>query len=221
MDSQLLKMLVCPRCREPLAFKEELGLICRKCRRAYPIRNGIPVLLEEEAYPLNQGGKEVSGENRRLAVFKVIEGKNIGEVIKLPLGTCKAIGRSLDDLNKTQVFNVDFTMSLDDFTKKLILNYASQQSGEKASDKASSEDKASSAQNLGSFKRLPDLVLNDPAISRLHAMLFHDTKGAGVLDLVSKNGTFVNGEEVESRNLNPGDKLEVGSSKFEFSYQNA
>lgn len=216
MDLEFLDILVCPRCREKLVLKkEESGLLCKKCRRIYPIENGVPILLEEEAYPIDKGEKKMSGENRRLAIFEVIEGKDVGQLIKLPLGTCKAIGRSLDDLNQTQVFNVDFTMSLDDFTKKLILNYASQNRQAPAT-KSSAEE---SAANLGSFKRLPDLVLSDPAISRLHAMLFHDPKGAGVLDLVSKNGTFVNSKEVESQNLAEGDVVEVGSTKLRFSFR--
>jgi pSer/pThr/pTyr-binding forkhead associated (FHA) protein len=50
-------------------------------------------------------------------------------------------------------------------------------------------------------------------------MMFHDVNGAGILDLVSKNGTYVNGEEVESKSLQDGDLVEVGSSKLVFSYK--
>jgi uncharacterized protein YbaR (Trm112 family) len=42
--------LVCPVCKEPLTLNaEKEGLACRKCRRIYPIRDGIPVLLVDEA----------------------------------------------------------------------------------------------------------------------------------------------------------------------------
>jgi hypothetical protein len=180
----------------------------------YPVQNDIPVMLEDEAFPIREGGELMAAGKRKMAVFEIAEGKNKGQVVKLPMGTCKAIGRSLDDLNKTQAFNMDFAMTLDDLTKKLIMNYIA-----KSSPNEKSSEKESSGSNIGSFKRLPDLILDDPAISRLHAMLFHDNKGAGILDLVSKNGTYVNGEEVESKTLQDGDLVEVGGSKLVFSYK--
>ena len=50
MDAKLLDFLVCPVCKGPLVFKKEAQeLVCKPCRLAYPIRDGIPVMLEEEA----------------------------------------------------------------------------------------------------------------------------------------------------------------------------
>ncbi|MGQ9685063.1 MAG: Trm112 family protein [Thiobacillaceae bacterium] len=50
MDPKLLEILVCPLCKGPLVYKKEAQeLICKACRLAYPIRDGIPVMLEEEA----------------------------------------------------------------------------------------------------------------------------------------------------------------------------
>jgi len=46
----LLDILVCPVCKKPLALKAEgQSLKCAVCRRAYPIRDGIPILLVDEA----------------------------------------------------------------------------------------------------------------------------------------------------------------------------
>jgi uncharacterized protein YbaR (Trm112 family) len=54
MDSKLLDILVCPSCKGKLYFdKEAAELICRIDRLAYPIRDGIPVMLEEEARRLS------------------------------------------------------------------------------------------------------------------------------------------------------------------------
>jgi uncharacterized protein YbaR (Trm112 family) len=53
MDKKLLDILVCPVTKGPLQYdraREEL--ISRSARLAYPIRDGIPVLIEEEARPL-------------------------------------------------------------------------------------------------------------------------------------------------------------------------
>ena len=53
MDKKLLDILVCPVCKGPLAYmKQEQELICYACRLAYPIRDDIPVMLEEEARQL-------------------------------------------------------------------------------------------------------------------------------------------------------------------------
>ena len=49
VDSDLLQVLACPVCRKPLVLLGELGLKCNECKRLYPIRNGIPILLEPEA----------------------------------------------------------------------------------------------------------------------------------------------------------------------------
>jgi len=50
MDKKLLDILVCPICKGPLIHKmENEELICRFDRLAYPIREGIPVMLQNEA----------------------------------------------------------------------------------------------------------------------------------------------------------------------------
>lgn len=53
MDKRLLDILVCPLCKGPLYYdKSAQELICRGDRLAYPIRDDIPVMLEEEARTL-------------------------------------------------------------------------------------------------------------------------------------------------------------------------
>lgn len=50
MDKKLLDILVCPICKGKLIYKkEQKELICKADRLAYPIRDDIPVMLEEEA----------------------------------------------------------------------------------------------------------------------------------------------------------------------------
>ena len=54
MDTKLLEILVCPICKGPLDYKKvEQELICKPCRLAYPIKDDIPVMLEEEARKLS------------------------------------------------------------------------------------------------------------------------------------------------------------------------
>ncbi|MEN8108323.1 MAG: Trm112 family protein [Pseudomonadota bacterium] len=50
MDKKLLDILACPVCKGPLVYHEaEDELICKVDRLAYPVRDDIPVMLEEEA----------------------------------------------------------------------------------------------------------------------------------------------------------------------------
>jgi len=54
MDNKLLELLVCPVTKGPLDFdRERQELLSRSARLAYPVRNGIPILLENEARPLS------------------------------------------------------------------------------------------------------------------------------------------------------------------------
>jgi uncharacterized protein YbaR (Trm112 family) len=55
MDNRLLEMLVCPVCKGPLEHRRNATdpkareLLCRADRLAFPVRDGIPVMLESEA----------------------------------------------------------------------------------------------------------------------------------------------------------------------------
>ena len=53
MDPKLLELLVCPVTKGPLVYdRDRQELISKSARLAYPIRDGIPVMLEEEARKL-------------------------------------------------------------------------------------------------------------------------------------------------------------------------
>ncbi len=59
MDSKLLEILVCPVTKGPLIYdREKQELVSKSARLAYPIRDGIPVMLEEEARKLEPGEYE-------------------------------------------------------------------------------------------------------------------------------------------------------------------
>ena len=48
IDEELKAILACPACKGDLLF-EETRTICQACKKAYPIRDGIPVMLISEA----------------------------------------------------------------------------------------------------------------------------------------------------------------------------
>lgn len=53
LPSQLLALLVCPRCKGPLRYEEAASsLVCSACALRYPVRDGIPVMLPDEATAL-------------------------------------------------------------------------------------------------------------------------------------------------------------------------
>ncbi len=52
LDESLLEVLVCPKCRGELEYREEeAALLCHACRLHYNIEDGIPVMLIDEAEP--------------------------------------------------------------------------------------------------------------------------------------------------------------------------
>lgn len=54
ISKELLDILACPKCKGEIRLSEtEDSLICDKCRLVYEIRDGIPIMLIEEAKPLS------------------------------------------------------------------------------------------------------------------------------------------------------------------------
>lgn len=64
LDHRLLELLVCPICKGPLELLRGTGqaasgeLACKTDRLAFPVRDGIPVMLEHEARTLDAGATE-------------------------------------------------------------------------------------------------------------------------------------------------------------------
>jgi uncharacterized protein YbaR (Trm112 family) len=53
----LLEILICPACHGDIkALHEDAGLECSECGRIYPVRDGIPVMLVDQASPPTRGG---------------------------------------------------------------------------------------------------------------------------------------------------------------------
>jgi uncharacterized protein len=50
LDARLLDILACPLCKSPLRYAQpDAVLVCRADRLAFPVRDGVPVMLENEA----------------------------------------------------------------------------------------------------------------------------------------------------------------------------
>jgi len=54
IDKELLDILACPACKSDVVLESAAGeekLVCTKCKRKYPVRDGIPIMLIDEAEP--------------------------------------------------------------------------------------------------------------------------------------------------------------------------
>ncbi len=50
LSRDLLKILVCPRCKNPVDYREQEGvLICTSCKLKYVVRDDIPIMMQDEA----------------------------------------------------------------------------------------------------------------------------------------------------------------------------
>ena len=62
-----------------------------------------------------------------------------------------------------------------------------------------------------------DVILRDPATSGHHARLERRGEAFWVVDLGSTNGTFVNGESIQEKQLDHGDRVTIGQNSIHFS----
>lgn len=207
----LLDLIVCPRCQGRLS--EEAGgqrLECSACHVLYPVRDHVPHLVLDEAIDLRSGEKSISKTEGQAAVkFREKQAQSAPRSFYLENGTCKVIGRPPQDPNRTVVMHIDMPLVLDENIKEIIHQYIRKQFSQ-------SDVQSAKNRELGRFRRTADVMLDDASTSRLHAMIFFDGHVVGILDLVSKNGTFVNGQEIESRVLKIGDVVEIGDTKIVF-----
>lgn len=205
IQPRLLSFAVCPRCCGELRDDGGFRLNCSACRLSYPIRDNVPHLVIDEATDLRTGGRGGTVAPDKAVRFCEKRQGMAARSFYLEHGTCKVIGRPSGDTNKTAIMNMDMLLVLDEGTKGIVQQYIRKQFGSVA-DVTTGE--------TGHFRRSSDVVIEDSSVSRLHAIVFYDGIKVGVLDLVSKNGTFINGREVESHILKTGDVIEIGDTKL-------
>ncbi len=58
LSKELIEILACPRCKGGvILLDDETGFVCDSCRLVYPVRDGIPVMLADEAEIIGESGK--------------------------------------------------------------------------------------------------------------------------------------------------------------------
>ncbi len=200
MEKELLDILACPKCKLKLMHDSiHHYLVCQSCKVKYPFKQTVPLLSLSEAIDKRSGLQvigTISGK-QPIVKFRVIQGQDQGLCFEVERGTCRIISRVSYATDRTMVSDVDTAIDLDTSTRQLVDRYVI--------------NHLSGGENgLRSFRRLSDIGLTDKKLSKTHAMLFFDTVGIAILDLVSKNGTFINGTEVESAILSVKDTIQMG-----------
>lgn len=204
LQPQLLELIVCPHCKQKLQ-EIEAGqfLLCSSCKARYPVHHGVPVLLMDRSLRESYRFRDQSQlKDAPKAHFRVKSGRDAGLTFEVGYGNCRALARAEEGVEHTRVLGVDLALALDDELKRLVMDYVRKQYRKS---------------ELNDFVRVADVIMHDQALSRLHCMLFADRAGSvGLLDFVSKNGTYINSQEVESALLQPGDEITVGATTFVF-----
>lgn len=207
LKKELFECLACPSCAGQIVETKERVLVCPACLLGFRVYEGVPDLSLERAISLRKTALK-ENESRR-AIFQIVVGLKHAP-LELRPGHCVILGRFLLGDNQTDATIVArhrSTGEIDPHTLKLIEKYLTRG---KDKDVLLRETLSSVPGLLGDFKRDADYLLDDSIISRRHALLYYDEKGLWVVDLVSKNGTYVNGKEIEHAKLRHNDILSLG-----------
>lgn len=216
-----LDSFVCPNCQSSrlLPTKEKI-IICQGCLTGYKMIGDVPDFRIEKSISFK---KKIAEQKKGVnAVLTVMIGEDKNQSFDVKLGHCVVIGRKstritdesaeMTMVGRPEDFQQQAFASLDPTTHQLIERYLSRTSGQDNMRKdavAQTKDRL-----LGSFVRDPDFTLGENSVSRSHAVVYQDETGVHLLDLVSKNGTYVNGCEIETSRLKDGDVVSLGTASL-------
>ena len=142
---------------------------------------------------------------RKRALITVVEGPNQGDTMSIEEGSCRLVGRHLSE-SETALIDRDGNRILDGQANTIVQEHLQ----EKAPTMS-----PSAPPSPASFERAPDIIFSDNSISRAHAMVFFDNSGIGIIDLASTNGTQINGQNVNSRQIQSGDSILIGKTTLQ------
>lgn len=213
---ECLSALACPTCNGRLLLTQERVLFCASCLMGYPLSGDVPDFRATQSIDFKKlaaGSKPVKS-----AVLSVQPGKSLKERIELARGHCVVVGRSLRQDPDSDITYVGFgdggVIQLNEQLRQLVEKFLSLPASASQDGKLAHHDTIMPVhplQSFGSFRRVPDVFLDDRSVSRAHALFYHDRDGLWVVDLVSKNGTHLNGREVERTGLKSGDVVSLGA----------
>lgn len=209
---EYLETFACPACEShKLLLTKEKIIVCHQCLNGYKLVGEIPDFRLEHAISF----KKKIGDMKQgvQASLTVLIGPNRNQTLEIPHGHCVVICRRIgNDVNLEQTFvgkpqRQSFS-SLEGTNQQLIEKYLSKN---KKSVTALSDFQLNTQKLLGDFVRDPDFLIDDASISRSHAIVYQNESGVFLLDLVSKNGSYINGYEVETGKLKHNDVVSLGN----------
>jgi pSer/pThr/pTyr-binding forkhead associated (FHA) protein len=134
----------------------------------------------------------------RFVDFVAIEGPDRGMRFTVEEGSYRVLARAQDDSTSTVQMTADGDRLLDPQANSRAEQLFARHSGDRRSFRT----------------RGPDIVLKDGSVSRTHALLFVDKDTISVADLMSTNGTRVNGQGITDTDLRAGDVIHLGKTRL-------
>lgn len=139
-------------------------------------------------------------------VLEVEKGKNKGSQYEVTARCYRSIGRAGRVGEHTMDFAAPGEHALDPDDLARVEQHLAR--------RAASPDPDPERLRIGSFTRGRDIALDDDKVSKTHAMLFVDDEGPSIVDLLSTNGTHVNGKKIADADLRDGDVINIGKTRF-------
>jgi hypothetical protein len=142
-------------------------------------------------------------------ILEVDKGSNRGSRYELVSRGYRAVGRAGGGAEVTVQLSKEGDRQLEPDDIRVVEEHLARRGEQKADG-----DADASNLRIGAFRRGRDILLDDDKISRKHAMFFLDDDGPSVVDLLSTNGTHVNGKKVSDADLVEGDIVNIGKTRF-------
>lgn len=143
----------------------------------------------------------------RFVDLVAVEGPDKGMRYSIEEGTYRVLARAQEDSQSTLQMTPEGDRALDREAQQRVDELFS---GRTSADGGRSAGRA----RTGFRKRGPDIVLKDGSVSRTHALVFVDKDSISLADLMSTNGTKVNGGLVSDVDLREGDVVHVGKTRL-------
>jgi pSer/pThr/pTyr-binding forkhead associated (FHA) protein len=139
-------------------------------------------------------------------VLEVDKGTNQGTRYEIDVRCYRAVGRA----GSVGEITIDLSEAGERVLDPDDLKRVEQHLAKRSPGKIESQDKL----RIGAFRRGHDILLADEKVSKTHAMIFMDEDGPSIVDLLSTNGTHVNGQKVSDADLHNGDIINIGKTRF-------
>lgn len=214
-----LETVACPECFSKVILTKENILFCQKCCKGFPLLgDSIPDFRTENVIDFKLMAKQ-KRTGHVVAKIEFLPSQGAKKEFELKMGHCLLVGRAvyLDP-------NTDITFVGVPKESRIIINQQTRLLIEKFLKNAENKTFFQGTglekmplhpnQYLGDFERDEDFLVDDKSVSRTHAIFYHNREGLWIVDLVSKNGSYVNGHEVEKTRLKHNDAVSLGRMNF-------